>query len=175
MNLNVFKKFKPAAVLLIICIAAALSLSVTHLLTKEKISEAEKTKEMNALSAIFSNSRIYKQDGYYEAREGGILAGYASIVEGSGYGGTIKIAVGIYPNGTVKGVRVISHSETPGIGSKATEKDFLKQFKGVGEEELKLKENNGEIDAVTGATISSTAVVDTAREGAKNLIERVNI
>lgn len=78
----------------------------------------------------------------------------------SGYGGHIVVKVGFDNELKVKGVRILEHTETPGLGAKITEMWFLKQFTGKSGNELYLKKyhKEGTIDAVTGATISSKAV-----------------
>ena len=77
----------------------------------------------------------------------------------AGYGGPVEIVVGITPDGTVGGVRIVSQSETPGLGTEVTREAFTGQFEGRSDlESLKVKQDGGSIDAVTGATISSRAV-----------------
>lgn len=168
---TIIKNSKPAVILMLICLISGALLAITYSLTKEKIAEAEQEQINQALSGIFPSAEFVSEDDYYKALENGELVGYAAIVEGKGYGGTIKMAVGIRLDGTVEGVRIISHSETPGLGSGVAEDEFLGQFEGTSLENLKLREDGGEIDAVTGATISSRAVVDTVREEVQRLVE----
>jgi Na+-translocating ferredoxin:NAD+ oxidoreductase subunit G len=89
----------------------------------------------------------------------------------SGYSGPIVIKVGIDKNLQVKGVRILGHNETPGLGAKITDNKFLNQFNGKTGNELGLKKYyaDGTIDAVTGATISSKAV----SEGIMEMMEKV--
>jgi len=95
--------------------------------------------------------------------------GYAFTAEGRGYGGPIDILIGLKPdNKTLQGIRIISQQETPGLGAKIVEASFLDQFSGVSVDQVKLARNGGKIDAITGATISSTAVV----KGVRNAIEQ---
>jgi Na+-translocating ferredoxin:NAD+ oxidoreductase subunit G len=90
----------------------------------------------------------------------------------SGYGGPVVIKVGIDNNMQVKGVRILEHNETPGLGAKIKDKSFLNQFTGKTGSQLYLKKysKEGTIDAVTGATISSKAVSDGIREIYEKLI-----
>ena len=81
-----------------------------------------------------------------------------------GYGGPIVLLVGVEPGGTVYQLKVLSATgETPGLGSKATEPAFLQQFLGL-RPSIELVKNQApagnEVQAVTGATISSRAVLD---------------
>ncbi len=88
-----------------------------------------------------------------------------------GYGGYIYIKVGIDNNLKIKGVKILQHNETPGLGAKITKSEFLNQFKNLDFKNLYLKKDNpqGKIDSITGATISSRAVVD----GVRKLIEKI--
>ena len=64
------------------------------------------------------------------------------MVSGVGYGGTIDLMVGLNPEGTITGVQVLRHTETPGLGAKITEEKFLQQFiaKNLSEHQLVLEE-----------------------------------
>ncbi len=169
--LNAMRGSRSIAVLTLICLVAGASLSITHHFTEDKIREAEKAETERALSEIFPSAEFIGENGYYKAMKNGEFIGYAAIVEGKGYGGTIKMAIGICLDETIKRVRVISQSETPGLGSRVAEDEFLIQFEGKNLEELKLRGEGGEIDAITGATISSDAVVDIVREEFQKLVE----
>ncbi|MFT6866913.1 MAG: electron transport complex protein RnfG [Cyclobacteriaceae bacterium] len=79
-----------------------------------------------------------------------------------GYNGKIELMVGIDKNGIIKNIEVLSHTETPGLGSKIKDEDFLSQFIGktLIDEEIKVKKDGGDVDAISGATISSRAFCD---------------
>ena len=89
-------------------------------------------------------------------------AGWAVTGEANGYGGTVKVMFGLNPQVTqVTGLKILIHNETPGLGSKVTEQGFRRQFAGKPARPLKAaKAPAGETDiqAITGATISSQAV-----------------
>ena len=163
-------------VLTVICLVWGGLLAAVYDFTKEGIERAENA-EINAiLSEIFPGENIQfvenVENDYYTCLENGVLVGYATIAEGKGYGGKMKVIVGINLDNSVAGVRVLSHSETVGVGSRITEDEFLSQFTGKTLENLQLKQNGGEIDAITGATISSTAVTSAVHDGAQTLVER---
>ncbi len=168
---DLVKSSKPTVVLTLICLVAGTLLSITYDHTAEKIAEAEQAKINHALSEIFPSADFVEEDGYYKALENEELVGYAAIVEGKGYGGTIKIAVGIRLDETIKHVRIISQNETPGLGSRITEDEFLNQFDNKSLDELKLSREGGKIDAITGATISSEAVVNIVRGEFQELVK----
>jgi electron transport complex protein RnfG len=84
----------------------------------------------------------------------------------NGYGGAINLLVGIYADGTLAGVRVLSHHETPGLGDaiEADRSDWITKFTGrslsnMTAKQWKVKRDGGDIDQFTGATISPRAVV----------------
>lgn len=74
----------------------------------------------------------------------------------------MELIVGFYIDGTIKNFKVIDHKETPGLGSKVNEPRFKEQFNGFNpsKHKFKVKQDGGEIDAVTAATISSRAVIN---------------
>ncbi|HHY45668.1 MAG TPA: FMN-binding protein, partial [Firmicutes bacterium] len=80
-------------------------------------------------------------------------------VSSPGYGGPIDAIVGISTDGKVTGVTIIGQQETPGLGSNVSGKRFREGFLGKDvSRPIKLKKDGGDIDAITGATISSRAV-----------------
>ena len=160
---------KPIVVLTLVCVLSALSLGVFHNLTQERIEASERKQIDMAFSNVFPNSEFEELDNnVYRATSDGNTIGYVGIAKGRGYGGFtggfIRLAVGINLEGTIEGVSVISQSETPGLGSRITEDWFLSQFDGKTKEEIELVKNGGDIEAITGATISSTAVLEAVRD-----------
>lgn len=106
--------------------------------------------------------RVGELDGatVYEGRTAdGELVGLGVFAEGSGYHDTIRLAVGIDPQaGSLLGVRVLEQTETPGLGSLIAEDAFLNQFVGKPLDDPLLP--GVDVDAVSGATVSSVAVCD---------------
>jgi len=158
--------YRDAAVLTVICVVSGLVLFAVHSLTEKRIEEAENLEIVKLLSGIFPSADFREENGIYLAVSGenGELLGYVARAEGRGYGGTIVLLVGVTKDGRVKKVRVLSHSETPGLGARIAEEDFLSQFENRTVDEILLRRDGGEIDAVSGATISSRGVVNAVRE-----------
>jgi Na+-translocating ferredoxin:NAD+ oxidoreductase subunit G len=80
---------------------------------------------------------------------------------GKGYGGNLGVMIGVDPaTDEIVGVGVTTHSETPGLGSRAkTEPSFAKQFKGMAlKDTFKVKDDDGQVDALSGATLTSRGV-----------------
>jgi electron transport complex protein RnfG len=108
----------------------------------------------------------------YRARQNGDdVAVVLTAIAPNGYSGKIKVLVGIYNDGTLAGVRVIDHKETPGLGDKieAKKTDWILQFEGLSLTEpasakWKVKKDGGEFDQFTGATITPRAVVGAIKD-----------
>ncbi|WP_310601899.1 RnfABCDGE type electron transport complex subunit G [Anaerosporobacter sp.] len=98
------------------------------------------------------------------------LIGYVmNVTSANGYGGDIKISLGIRIDGTVTGVEILSISETAGLGMKATEDKFKNQFKNKNVEGFAYSKvgatAENEIDALSGATITTKAVTEAVNAG----------
>jgi len=165
-----------------ICLIATLVLAAVHEVTKPKIEEQMRIEKESAMKEVSPGADTFKEATaddieYYEAYKGGELTGYCLKLMARGYGGYIHMIAGIDKNGVITGVRILEHQETPGLGSKMNEikpgeKDpwFLRQFVGKPAASVEVKKN---IDAITGATISTRAVTDAVREGADKLLEKL--
>ena len=158
---------KPVGVLLAICIIIPLALSVTNKVTAKKIAELENENSKKNMQSLVSADDFEKcSDGgidYYTAIKGGDTAAYIFTESAKGYGGDVSVMTAVKPDGTVAGVAILDVSgETPGLGQNAAKESFYSQYAGLkkGVSLLKngAKAENNEVDAVTGATITSTAV-----------------
>ena len=85
---------------------------------------------------------------------------------GKGFGGDLKVMVGYdVDQDKLTGIQVISHKETPGVGSKVTEDQFTQRFKDLGIDiKFATKKDGGDVDAITGATYSSRGVSEAIQE-----------
>ena len=153
---------KLALTLLIISAVVSGLLGLTNMITADRIAEitAEKT--------AASMQEVLPADSYTEISYSGeetIVAaayqagdaGYIIEVTPSGFGGTIDMVVGIGTDGAVTGVSIIDMSETSGLGANASKESFRSQYVGKSGT-LAVSKDGGEIDALTGATITSRAV-----------------
>ena len=115
----------------------------------------------------------------YRARRGGkLVALIFEAVAPDGYAGKIRLIVALAPDGTVYGVRVTQHKETPGLGDyiepkkdKNKERPWITQFDGLTPasstpREWQVKKDGGRFDAVAGATVTPRAVVKAVRKAA---------
>ncbi|MDR3331463.1 MAG: RnfABCDGE type electron transport complex subunit G [Synergistaceae bacterium] len=99
-----------------------------------------------------------------EGLAGGERTGYCITVTPRGYGGIIEIVVGITKTGGLRAIRILSLSETPGLGAKAPDEPFSGQFNNKDVEKLTVVKASAtapdQIQAISGATITSTAVTN---------------
>lgn len=102
----------------------------------------------------------------------GEVTGLAVEAKGhGGYAGDVVIMIGVDRKSTeILGLEVVSHGETPGVGAQVEKEQFRKQWRGLGSQTpVSLRHDGGEIDAITGATFTSHAVID----GTNQVIELV--
>ena len=186
--------FKLGLNLLIISAVAALLLALTNSVTASTIAQRNEQANAEARKLVLESAQDFEQvkdvktdnskgvevSEIYEAKDAsGNTVGYALKVLPSGYGGTIELMVGIdSAKGQVSGINVVSNSETAGLGAKSTDPEFSDQYKGKPLEELSVLKNgtpgDTEIKAISGATITSTAVtngVDAAIEVYNNSLK----
>jgi len=164
--------FKPAMALVIITITAAVLLGYVHTKTLKPIADQQLKIETEALGVIFNtaldsrkqidipeNSPITRA---YQVYGGGKLKGYAIFTSPAGYSGPVDMVVGIDTAGVVLGIRILRHTETPGLGSNAENPAFTEQFKGKSGmlKVTKAAPGSDEIQAITSATITSNAVTN---------------
>ena len=158
---------KPVGVLLAICIIIPLALSITNKVTVKKIAELEAANSKKNMQSLIDADNFEECENgeitYYAAINGGDTAAYIFTESSKGYGGDVSVMTAIKPDGTVAGVAILDVSgETPGLGQNAAKESFYSQYiglkKGVSVLKNGAKAENNEVDAVTGATITSTAV-----------------
>jgi len=141
-------------------------------ITLPRIEAMERQKIETMLSEMFPDMTSYTfEDELYTVYSDGDRIGDAFTAVAKGYGGNINVLVGLQDEETIKGIIVISHTETPGLGSKITEAFFTDQFLSVTVEDVALRRDGGQIDAITGATISSRAVAEAVRTTASEKID----
>ncbi len=151
-----------AGTLLLISVVVAGLLGLTNYVTADKIAAINRDKTAASMSEVLP-ADSYAEIEYTgtDANVAAIFAaaggGYVVEVTPSGFGGTIDMVVGVAADGTVSGVSIISMSETSGLGANASKESFRSQFVGKSGT-LAVSKDGGEIDALTGATITSRAV-----------------
>lgn len=169
--------FNMITAMLAVSICSATAIGYVYQLTEKPIAVSKKQKTLNAIKEMVGNfdnnpfeEKTLLSDGQtelYPARQNGIITAVAIKTHSkNGFGGKIELIVGISIDGTLNGYKIIEQNETPGLGSKITENKFKNQFYGLDahNSNLGLSKDGGEIDAITGATISSRAVVEAVKK-----------
>ena len=156
----------PILFLTLVVFLSVVALTLIDRVTRDKIVAAQQAEVQEMLATLFPELDAYRLDQAshrYTVVEGGEIIGHALTVQATGYGGVIDLLVGIEPDRSLRGIRVVSQQETPGLGAKIVEPSFVDQFVGLSADRIALRMDGGAIDAITGATISSSAVVEAIR------------
>ena len=169
-------------------LVTAMVLATTDSLTKERIADSERKAAQRALLEIIPIERHdndllmdvqpipekfwsvlgLKQGGeiHIARDQGQPIAAIIPTVTADGYSGNISMIIGVNFDGTVAGVRVVEHKETPGLGDKVDLKksDWILSFNGASLVNPQaagwdVKKNGGQFDQFTGATITPRAVI----------------
>ena len=172
-----------------ITVVSGLLLGIVYDITKEPIAEAQENTKQEAFRAVLADASsfetmedfdaseamsILEENGYTsdeitEIAEGvddsGETVGYViNVTSHEAYDGDLEVSVGIATDGTVKGIEMLSISETAGLGMKADEADFKDQFKDKKVEKFSYTKSgesgDDKIDAISGATITTNAVTN---------------
>jgi electron transport complex protein RnfG len=175
-------------VLLVICAVAGAVLAFVNGITSDRIAaqatikleqalrdvlpeadefrdEQEALQELKQEASQEGKPRFTITDKMYTGYSQGERRGFAFMCSPSGYGGPIETVVGVSSDRKVSGVSVIRHTETPGLGANIANREFQMRFVGIPVgTEVKVKKDGGDIDAITGATVSSRAVANAVNE-----------
>ncbi len=186
------KEIWMVSVLLLVATISAVVLGLVNVTTKPII---EKNEAQNLRKAVLHSMEITPEadkieetfkdqietreiDGktvYLRYNDEGGLENVAFEVSGSGFQGQVEALISLAPDlQTIKGLEILNQQETPGLGARITEDEFLRQFKGkVLDPELLIVKSgasgNNEIDAITGATRTSKAVQKIINEDVENV------
>lgn len=188
------KILKDTLILTIITVVAGFCLGYVYDITKEPIAKTQELAKQNAYKAVFmdadsfaedevshvANADVILEDGGFSAvtideamaalDASGNKIGYVlTVTDSEGYGGDITIAMGIKADGTLNGIEILSISETAGLGMRANTDEFKSQFAGKKVEQFNYTKtgakNDYEIDALSGATITTKAVLNAVNGG----------
>ena len=164
---------KLIVVLTLICLFWTALLAGVNAVTKDRIDEAARQKEIKAARDVLPTDAPVP-----ELRGFGAVSNFVSIAENgnfvgaavrghsaNGYGGNLVLMVGFTSAGDVFSFEVLETAETPGLGSKVNTPSFKDQFRGKPlSTRWAVKKDGGDIDAITAATISSRAALEAIRE-----------
>lgn len=188
------KILKDTLILTIITVVAGFCLGYVYDITKEPIAKTQELAKQNAYKAVFMDADSFAEDEVSHVANadvileaGGFSAvtideamaaldasgnkiGYVlTVTDSEGYGGDITIAMGIKADGILNGIEILSISETAGLGMRANTDEFKSQFAGKKVEQFNYTKtgakNDYEIDALSGATITTKAVLNAVNGG----------
>lgn len=177
--------------LMFITLVAGLLLGVVYEITKEPIAKEQQRAKEEAYKEVFADAKnfekltIDEETGKEISKRGmdvtinevmkvidknGTMAGYVlTITDHEGYGGDLQFAMGVREDGTVNGISFLSLSETAGLGMKANDDAFKNQFSGKNVKYFEYTKDKAssenEIDAISGATITTNAVTGGVNAG----------
>lgn len=182
------KILKDSLALFLITLIAGILLGLVYKITKEPIRQQEEKTKLAAYQSVFKEltstvevdakainllqetvKAEYKGVTVNEVvtaydKDNKVLGLIVTVTDANGYGGNIKMSVGIDITGTITGLEFLDINETAGLGMKAKEKSFRLQFKGMNAEVIKYtktgKTTPDEFDAISSATITSKAVCE---------------
>ena len=167
-NSQVLSVIRTSAILLIITGAVALLLSVINAFASPVIEKNTEKQQQDAIRNIFDSVETVTPlnvtctepvTAVYEVWESEELLGYCVNVSPMGFSDVISMVVGIRTDITVAGIEILSISDTPGLGMNVSKPAYLDQFKGL-TEHIALGGMYNSADAISGATISSKAVLN---------------
>lgn len=156
----------PTVVLLIICLVVSGALAFTYQLTAPQIEKINKENADAARLVVLPDADSFTAvdgdlpDGvteYYVADNG---SGVVVTTQNKSFGGLITVMTGFDAEGTITGVKVTAHSDTPGLGTKAQDAEYLKKnYVGkTSTDNADSIKKDSTVQAVTGATVSSNGI-----------------
>jgi electron transport complex protein RnfG len=172
---------KLVVVLTVICAISAFALAIVYNVTKEPIAEQKRLEMIKAIKSVLPSSavndpvkdkKVIEQRNVFIGKDssGKVVGAAFKVVSNEGYSGKIEIMLGINSkDDSVNGIEILAMAETPGLGAKITEDRFKNQFKkrNLKNTNWKVKKDGGDIDQISGATISPRAVTKAVYNGLK--------
>ncbi len=162
--------------LLMVCLVSAGLLAGVYELTKADIAKAEQNKQENALKGVLPEFDTIKTDSIegapvFKAFKDDKYVGVATIASAMGFSDQIIIMVGLDKANNIVNYEVLSQKETPGLGTKCV--DWFKNqinSKSI-DTDFKVKQDGGDVDAITAATISSRAFLNAVENASETLLQ----
>lgn len=171
--------------LVAIFIAAGLIMGITYKYTSPVKFYAEKKEKEEALKKMAPDATEPIQPSgkwtvhsknleYYVAKSGGKPVAYIATTSGKGYSSFIQMLVSLDTDMRIRDVNILSFNETPGLGDQILEKSFIGQFKGKTLPQIVLikGETKDNIQAISGATISSRGVTNGVKDAVQMLVDK---
>jgi len=180
-----------ALILTIVTVIASGSLAWINKITHPVISAQEQKTFNEGLRAVLpgsgqgiiepvmENDNILYYMGFADPEKTNLI-GYAFQAPGQGYSSLIQTLVGMDTSGTILSIKVLSQKETPGLGTKCEEIRtgettpwWQDQFQGQLTMDLKVDKDGGDIQSITGATITSRAITNAIAHSASSVLSQI--
>ena len=168
--------------LTLISAVCAAVLAIVNNATKERIANLATLKANNAARAVLpasvkaiepvkdpADASLTAFIGYADDAKTQIVGYAVPGLTAKGYGGNIRLMVGLNPDRTVISYQVLAAAETPGLGSNLSTPAFIARFKDQPAVRVKVTKDGGKIEALTSATITSRAVCDAVADAARRI------
>lgn len=167
------KKF----ILPLICAVAAVLLAFVNMITEPKIRDYEASLTKEALLSVSEGYDFYDLvdvsdyqyvDYYYELKDSKSTVGYILGLKTSGYGGEITLVASFDTEGKIMAVKLLSNSETPGVGKRAENEGYMDMFIGKGSDGIPTKKDqlsSDQVAVVSGATLTFSGISRALVEG----------
>lgn len=186
---------KPGIILLIVTVIAAGLLGAVNIATKDTIANVKAKAKEDSMKKVLPNAESFNEEQENDNKDYSVIKSYAEGLDKSGnpvgctfevstkgFSTGLNLMIGITKDGVISGVDILSHGETPGLGANAGEKwkdqpKWVSQFTDKSGEVNVIKGDSpkdNEIQAITGATITSEAIakaVNTASDFYDNVIK----
>lgn len=153
------------------CLIAGAIIAVTYYITNPIAVQKNILLNNQAMQALVPDAESFKKvdgkEGWYSAQKNNNLLAYIVPIDTKGFGGSIKMLVAVTPDGKEIDFNIVQHNETPGLGDNARKDSFRAQFHGKDSSKMvvvKDPANHENIQAMTGATITSRAVTKGVKE-----------
>lgn len=185
---------KDTFILFCITLIAGLALGVVHDITLEPIAAAQEEAQQEAYKTVFPDAEsfvelpgfssedaaeVLAEAGYEDDTielvmqavdaDGNLLGYVLNCTDPNSYGGDVTLSLGVQLDGTINGYSITDISDTAGLGMKAKEESFSSQYADKVVEEFTVTKtgstSDSEIDAISGATITSNAVTNAVNAG----------
>jgi len=164
-------------VLLLITALASGILAYINGLTAPIIEENQRLTKENARKEVmpdavsFEKIGIYNEEGVFAAKnDTGEIVGFTFLASLYGYSSDVKSMIGVTKDMVVNKIKVISQTETPGLGANCEKPEFQAQFSNKDLQQMKVDKDGGSIESLTGATITTRTIANSIKNGMEYLL-----
>lgn len=169
--------FQIAMNLTVTCLISGAIIAGTYFITAPVAAKTAAKIKTDSMKSLVMDAQKFnpvknKKEWFTAEKDGKVIA-YVVPAESKGYGGAIKMLVSVTPQGKIIDFNILESKETPGLGDNASKDPFRNQFKGKVAKDLEVVKDATKVDniqAMTGATISSKAVT----KGIKEAVDQVS-